>query len=64
MGKYNLTIYEKKILRVLIKNKGWMNPTEISKESGVGWNTVKKYLWAMEWRGWLDKTDNQWKARL
>ncbi len=58
-----ITPYEKSILRVLLKRKSWINATQISRLTGISWNTVIKYLQRMYNRGWLSRKGNYWKAR-
>jgi len=57
-----VTNYEEGILRVLLKRKGWLNTTQISKLTGISWNTAMKYLERMYNRGWLSKSGNYWRA--
>jgi len=57
-----ITIREKKILRILLKTKNWLNTTEISKRSGMSWNTTFKYLEILYNRKWVFKKGNYFKA--
>ncbi len=54
---------EKIILVSLLKRKSWANTTQLARSSKVSWNTADKYLKKMHSRGWLNKSDNLWKAR-
>ena len=58
-----LTSYEKNLLRILLKRKGWINTTHLAKLTGMSWNTAIKYLNRMYNRGWLSRNGNYWKAR-
>ena len=58
-----LTSSEKAILTVLLKTKSWLNVTQISKLSGVSWNTTDKYIAKMNRLGWLSKNGNYWRAK-
>jgi len=58
-----ITSYERDILRVLLRRVGWINATQISKLTGMSWNTAIKYLERMYNRGWLSKKGNYWRAR-
>ena len=60
-----LNPYEKSILIALVKDRGHLNTTEVSKKSKISWNTAEKYLEEMHERGWLEKkgrTKVYWKA--
>jgi DNA-binding IclR family transcriptional regulator len=59
----DITSYEKDILRVLLKRKGWLNTTKIAELTDISWNTAIKYLQRMYNRGWLSKSGNYWKVR-
>jgi len=62
-----INLYESKILTVLIKRHQYWNTAEISKKTGISWNTVEKYLEEMHGRGWLEKKGRSkilWKAIL
>lgn len=58
-----ITSYERDILRVLLRRKGWINTTKMSNLTGMSWNTAVKYLQRMYSRGWLSRKGNYWKAR-
>jgi len=58
-----ITSYEEKILRILLRRKGWLNTTQIANLTGISWNTAIKYLLRMYNRGWLSKKGNYWRAR-
>lgn len=59
----DITTYEKDILRVLLKTKGWLNTTKIAELTNMSWNTAIKYLQRMYGRGWLSMSGNYWKAK-
>lgn len=55
--------YERDILRVLLRRKGWLNTTQIADMTDMSWNTAIKYLRRLYNKGWLSKSGNYWKAR-
>ena len=59
----NITSYERDLLRVLLRRRGWINTTKISELTGMSWNTAIKYLQRMYSRGWLSKSGNYWKVK-
>lgn len=59
----NLSSYERTILSILLRNRGWLNTTQIAKRGKMSWNTAYNYLVRMYNRGWLSKKGKYWKAR-
>lgn len=59
----DITPYERDILNILLRRKGWVNTTKISELTNMSWNTAIKYLKRMYGRGWLSKSGNYWKVR-
>ena len=59
----NLSTYERVILSILLRNKGWLNTTQIATRGKMSWNTAHNYLVKMYNRGWLSKKGNYWKAK-
>ena len=53
MSKYNL--YEERILRVLVKSRRKLTTSEVSKFSGISYNTTKKYLERLNNKGYIKK---------
>lgn len=60
----NLTSYERDILRVLLRRKGWINTTKVAGLTDMSWNTALKYLRRMYTRRWLSRKGNYWKANI
>ncbi len=59
----NISTYEREILSILLRNRGWLNTTQIATKSKMSWNTALKYLDKMYNLGWLSKKGNYWKAK-
>lgn len=59
----NLSSYERTILSILLRNRGWLNTTQIATRGKMSWNTAYNYLVRMYNRGWLFKKGKYWKAR-
>jgi len=59
----NISTYERAILSILLRNRSWLNTTQIASRSQMSWNTALKYLNKMYNRGWISKKGNYWKAR-
>lgn len=59
----NISTYERVILSILLRNRGWLNTTQIARRGKMSWNTAFNYLQKMYNSGWLSKKGNYWKAR-
>jgi len=59
----DISTYERAVLSILLRNKGWLNTTQIATKTDMSWNTALKYLQRMYNRGWLSKRGNYWRAK-
>jgi DNA-binding IclR family transcriptional regulator len=51
----NISSYERTILSILLRNRGWLNTTQIATRGKMSWNTAYNYLVRMYNHGWLSK---------
>ena len=59
MPHFNKT--EKAILQTMYQYARPMSMREISKESGISWSTVKKYVFKMEKKNLIKRVGSNWE---
>ncbi|MEM0143581.1 MAG: winged helix-turn-helix domain-containing protein [Candidatus Micrarchaeaceae archaeon] len=62
----NLKFYDREVLRLLLKNSGYMTANQIAETLHMSWNTAQKHLKRLEELGLVEASGDRaryvWKA--
>ncbi len=51
--KIKLNPIERRIIQILIVQRGLLNKNELAQRARVSWNTAEKYITKLQNRGWI-----------